>query len=116
MKKLISILKVMVLAYIITALLLLLGAFIMYKTGTGDKLTRIITLIVYGVSCITAGLVYTRIYKNRKLLRGALAGIIYYAILIVITIIINRGFPQDFGRVVISLTICTISGIMGALI
>lgn len=115
MKKIINILKVLILSYVITALLLLLGAFIMYKAGLGESMVRVITLIIYGVSTISGGLLYAKIMKSRKLLRGALIGLIYYIMLFIVSCIIRRGLPEEIARIPISVGICIIGGALGGL-
>lgn len=112
-KKITSILKVLVLAYVVTAVLLLLGAFIMYKAGIGESRMRIFVMVIYGIVTIISGFVYGRIRGGRRLLNGCLIGLIYFAVLMVISLIVNHGSCQDLKKAAISMTVCIVGGAIG---
>ena len=49
-RKLTTIFKVLIAAYLISAVLLAAGAFIMYKMRLGDGQMRIVVMVIYGIS------------------------------------------------------------------
>ena len=84
-KNILSILKVLIVAYVITGLLLLLSAFLMFKFNLGEGQVRIFVMTVYGIATIVAGIIYGKINReiqNPWCLRASLVFCcigIYYA-------------------------------------
>lgn len=115
-KRIISACKVLILAYVITALLLLLSAFMMYKIGIGDSTMRAFVMAIYGIATFVAGLCYVKIRKNRRIVNGALMGAVYFAILMMVSFIVNHELFQDGRKAAISCTVCIACGIMGGMV
>lgn len=114
-KKIVSILKVLVLSYVITAVLLLLAAFVMYKAGIGESRMRIFVMVIYGIVTIISGFVYGRTRGGRRLFNGCLIGLLYFAVLTVISCIVNHGFYDDMKKAAISMIICIAGGAIGGI-
>lgn len=115
-KKILTTLKVLALAYVLTGLLMLLSTFIMYKLKLSGEQTRLFAMVIYGVTTIVAGLIYGKIKGNKRLLNGAFMGLIYFAVLLVVSFIINRGFSDGLQENIISLIICVAGGSIGGII
>lgn len=114
-RKIASILKVLVLSYAVTAVLLLLAAFIMYKAGLGESRMRIFVMVIYGIVTIISGLVYGKIRGGKRLINGCLMGLLYFAVLTVISCIVNHGFFDDIKKAVISMIVCIAGGAIGGI-
>lgn len=114
-KKIVSILKVLALAYAVTAVLLLLAAFIMYKAGIGESRMRIFVMVIYGIVTIFSGFVYGRTKGGRRLFNGCLMGVLYFAVLTVISVAVNHGFCQDLKKAAISMAVCVVGGAIGGI-
>ena len=67
-RKLTTIFKVLIAAYLISAVLLAAGAFIMYKMRLGDGQMRIVVMVIYGISSIAAGIIYGKAKKEKRVL------------------------------------------------
>lgn len=114
-KKLLSVFKVLILAYVVTGLLLLLAAFIMYKAGLGEGQMRIFIMVIYGISTIVAGFSFGKAKGGKRLPLGALIGVLYFVFLTIVSCIVNRGFYDEMPRAVLSLVICIVGGIIGGI-
>ncbi len=114
-KKIFTVLKVLIIAYILTGVLLLIAALLMYKLGLVESQVRLFIMVIYGVSNIVAGLIYCKIKGGRRVLNGALIGVLYYALLSIVSFIVNHGFYDDIKKAVISLVICVTGGILGGI-
>ncbi len=115
-KKILTVLKVLAVAYVITALLMMLSSFIMLKLELSAEQSRLFVMVIYGVTTIVAGLIYGKIKGNRRLLNGAFMGIVYFAVLLVISFIVNKGFSDSLQENIISLIICVAGGSIGGII
>lgn len=114
-RKLTTIFKVLIAAYLISAVLLAVGAFIMYKMRLGDGQMRIVVMVIYGISSIAAGIIYGKAKKEKRVLNGALIGLLYFVFLSVVSFIINKGLYDDVKKAIISFVICITGGILGAI-
>ncbi len=114
-KKIVLAFKVLILSYVITAVLLFLSAFLMYKIGIGESTMRVFVMVIYGIATFTAGLTYVKAKKNRKLLNGAFMGIMYFVILTIVSLAVNHALYGDMKKAAISLCVCVVGGIMGGM-
>lgn len=112
-KKLLSVFKVLTLAYAVTGVLLLLAAFIMYKAGLGESQMRIFIMVIYGIATIVAGFSFGKAKGGKRLPMGALIGLLYFVFLTVVSCVVNRGFYEDTPKAILSLVICIVGGILG---
>lgn len=115
-KKILTVLKVLAVAYVITALLMLLSSLIMLKLQMSAEQSRLFVMVIYGVTTIVAGLIYGKIKGNKRLLNGALMGLVYFAVLLVVSLVINKGFSDSLQENIISLIICVAGGSIGGII
>lgn len=114
-KGLFSVFKSLIAAYVVTGLLLLFTALLMQKFGLSDNQVRLFVIMIYGVSTILGGLVFGKIKKNRRFFNGMIFGILYFAVLVLVSAIVNHGFENELGKNIISFIICVLGGIIGGI-
>lgn len=114
-KKAASVFKVLILSYVITGVLLLLAAFLMYKLRLGEGQMRIFVMVIYGISTIVAGFAYGKVKQEKRLLNGVVIGALYFVFLLFVSLIINKGIYDDIKKAVISFIICVLGGILGGI-
>lgn len=114
-KAVFSIFKSLIIAYIVTGILLLLAALLMQKIGLKDNQVRLFVILIYGVSNIVSGFIFGKMRKNRRLLNGIIIGVAYFAMLVLISAIINKGFGNELGKNIISFIICILGGAIGGI-
>lgn len=115
-KRIFPIMKTLIAAYAFTAVLLVLSAFIMYKMQLDELQVRLFVILTYGVSAIAGGFIYGKIKGCKRVLNGALAGILYFAVLLLVSCAVNRGFEESLGRNMLSFAVCMTGGIIGGII
>ena len=115
-EKVIFITKCMLAAYILTAGLLLLLAFMLYRFGLSEKVVAICIIGIYIVVTFAVGLIAGKREGKKKYLWGLAMGCAYYVILVIVSLIVNRG-PQDIaGNMVTVFFLCAGSGMLGGMI
>ena len=114
--KIFTVLKVLVLAYVLTGLLMLLSAFIMYKLKLSSDHSRLFVMVIYGIVTIVAGLLYGKIKEKRRLLNGAFMGFVYFLVLLIVSMVVNKGFTDSLQSNIISMIICISGGSIGGII
>ncbi len=115
-EKVIFITKCMLAAYILTAGLLLLLAFMLYRFGLSEKVVSICIIGIYIAVTFVVGLIAGKREGKKKYLWGLAMGCAYYVILVIVSLIVNRG-PQDIaGNMVTVFFLCAGSGMLGGMI
>lgn len=115
-KAVIRMLKSLLSAYIITGLLLLFVAFLLYKFQLSEGKVNICIIIIYAVSSFLSGLLEGKMMKTRKFLWGAAAGLLYFVILTLISLAVNQGFAGGSSHFVTTLILCTAGGTLGGML
>ncbi len=116
MEKVVFITKCMLAAYILTAALLLLLAFLLYRFGLSEKVVSLCIIGIYIAVTFAAGFLSGRRAGRRKFLWGLAMGTAYYAILVIVSLIVNRGIQDVAGSMVTVFFLCAGSGMLGGMI
>lgn len=116
MGKAVFIIKCMLGAYILTAGLLLLLAFILYRLGLSEKVVSVCIIAIYIAVTFLAGLLAGKREGKRKFLWGLVMGVLYFGILTVVSLVVNKGVEDVAGNMVTVFFLCAGSGMMGGMI
>lgn len=115
-KKAVRMLRSIVLSYVITAVVLLLVCFIMYKfklsmTGAGGAI-----LFTYVISCLAGGFVFGGAVEEKRYLGGGLAGGMYFFVVYVVSAVWNHTASLPMPGMLTTFLICVFSGMLGGMI
>ena len=116
MEKVIFIIKCMLGAYILTAGLLLLLAFMLYRFGLSEKVVSICIIAVYIIVTFLAGLLAGKREGQKKFLWGLLMGALYFGILVTVSLVVNRGLEDVAGNMMTVFFLCAGSGMLGGMV
>lgn len=112
----IRMLKSLLSAYIITGVLLLFLALLLCKFQLSEPKVNIGIIIVYVLSSFLGGFLEGKMMKTRKFLWGAAAGLLYFAILALISLAVNQGFGGGSSHFVTTLILCAAGGTLGGMV
>ena len=115
-EKVIFITKCMLMAYILTAGLLLLLAFMLYRFGLSEKVVSICIIAIYIVVTFLAGMLAGKKAGKRRFLWGLAMGITYYMILVIVSMIVNKGAQAVAGNMLTVFFLCAGSVMMGGML
>ncbi len=116
MEKAVFIIKCMLGAYILTAGLLLLLAFILYRFGLSEKVVSVCIIAIYIVVTFLAGLLAGKREGKRKFLWGLLMGVLYFGILTAVSLVVNKGLEDVAGSMLTVFFLCAGSGMLGGMV
>ncbi|MCI9066267.1 MAG: TIGR04086 family membrane protein [Lachnospiraceae bacterium] len=116
MEKAVFIIKCMLGAYILTAGLLLLLAFILYRFGLSEKVVSVCIIAIYIVVTFLAGLLAGKREGKRKFLWGLLMGVLYFGILTAVSLVVNKGLEDVAGNMLTVFFLCAGSGMLGGMV
>ena len=102
-------------AYILTMILLLLLAWLLYQMDVTKEIIEAGITFTYMITCFLAGNLAGIQMKQKRFLWGILMGIAYYVVLILLSILIN----QTMGTMtegVTTLILCVGGGMLGGML
>lgn len=108
--------KNLILAYIMTLIILLILAFLLYKVGLTEKTVSVCMIVTYVASTFAAGFLTGKKLKKMKFLWGLAVGAVYFVVLVVLSLIGGRAgnmFGKDF---VTTLLLCAGGGMLGGMV
>lgn len=114
--KAIVVVKSLLVSYVITAVILLILSFVMYKFDPPSAVISIGIIITYIVSCFIGGFLLGSVTKEKRFLWGIGMGAIYFAIILVVSIIFSKDAFGDFGSTISVFFMCALGGMLGGMV
>lgn len=109
-------LKCLLFSYILTGVMLLFLAFLLYKLHLSEKVVNVCIILIYVATAFFAGFITGKRKRSRKFFWGAVMGALYFAVLFVISAIVNRAFPQLSSDFTTSMLLCVGGGMLGGML
>lgn len=108
--------KSLLFSYILTAALLALLAFALYKLGLSEKTVSIAITVIYVVGTFFGGFVMGKKMGSRKFLWGLLMGTVYFLVLAVVSLCAGKGNIQMGTSFFTTLALCAGGGMLGGMV
>jgi putative membrane protein (TIGR04086 family) len=105
-----------IVSYILTGILLLGLAFLMYKCTLNSKQVTLGINTIYMVSCLLGGLLCAKACGSRRLLWGVIAGLLYFIILFGVSLLFHHQVEQGMSHFFLVLALCTAGGALGGVV
>ena len=110
------IVKLTGIAYLLTAIFLFIFTLAVYKTYMSDKNITIGIIVIYALSNVICGFIAGKVKQSKKFLWGALVGVSYLLVLIVISLIVTKEFPGNSSILLPATLSIIIGGTVGGMI
>ena len=108
--------KCLLFAYILTVGLLLFLALLLYRFGLAERTVSMAIVFIYIVASLFAGFLSGKKMGTRKFLWGLLSGVLYFAILLLVSMLLDHGATQMWGNLLTVFLICGGSGMLGGML
>ena len=108
--------KALLAAYVVTGILLIILALALYKFELNEGAVTAGVTAVYLISTFTGGLVVGKLAKVRRFLWGIVLGILYFALLLLVTVGIYRTFHGSSTEILVTFALCAGGGMTGGMI
>lgn len=110
----------LIVMYLISGVMLLLLAVLLYYLELSEQTIRIGVIVVYVVSGVAGGFLIGKQMKDKKYLWGLIAGGSYFALLFVLSLLVKSGMSEtlafDAVRILTTFVLCAVSGMAGGMI
>lgn len=108
--------KALLAAYVVTGILLIILALALYKFELNEGAVTAGVTAVYLISTFTGGLVVGKLAKVRRFLWGIVLGILYFALLLLVTVGIYRTFHGSSTEILVIFALCAGGGMARGMI
>ena len=108
--------KALLCAYVVTGILLLILALLLYKAGLSEGNVNAGILLTYVISTFSGGFVIGKLTGSRKFLWGLLAGILYFVLLLLISLGIYHSLQGASVETAAAFVLCAGGGMLGGMI
>ncbi len=110
-----AILKILLAMYLVTGGLLLLLSALLYKMQLSESVVSVGIVLIYVISGFLGGLLMGKIMKTRRFFWGMVIGGAYFLILVLGSILFEKGVNMELSRFFTTLVLCTASGMIGGM-
>lgn len=112
----IQVVKGVVAAFLLSAIILIVLAFLLYRFDVSESVVRGGIIAAYVFSCFIGGMVVSKRQKGKRYLWGILAGVLYYVIILVVSMIVNQKIFVNIPGVVSTGVLCILGGMLGGML
>lgn len=103
-------------SYIVTAVILMLLALLLYKMNLSEKVIHMSIIITYVAASFLGGFLAGKKMKQKKYLWGLFMGLAYYIVLFLISLAVNQSFTEVADSVFTALILCAGGGMLGGML
>lgn len=114
--KAVKMIKSVAASYVITAVVLLVLSFIMYRCKISMTGANSGILLTYVLSCLVGGFLFSGCLAQKRYLGGGLLGIVYFFVAYVVSAVWNQSLADQMPGMLTAFLICIFSGMLGGMI
>ncbi len=114
--KVMWVLKALLASYLITGVLLLILTLFLYKFEMNEKAASAAIVAVYLVSTFIGGIILGKLAKVRRFLWGMGLGVVYFGLLLLITLGVYRTLDTSAVHLMTTFVLCAGGGMAGGMI
>lgn len=115
-KKLIWVLKSLLCAYVLTGIFLLLLTWLLYKLNLDESKVTAGIIVIYVAATFAGGFAAGKFAKERKFLWGLMVGVLYFALLLLVSLGLYRSLQGNGANVLTTFLICAGGGMLGGMV
>ncbi len=112
----IPVMVILVTMYIITGILLLLLAFLMYRMDLSEPVANGAIIAIYIISGFLGGFLIGKKVGVKKYLWGFLMGVLYYGVLFLVGLLLHQSVDVDAVHLISTMVLCLLSSTAGGMI
>ncbi|MGL5258875.1 MAG: TIGR04086 family membrane protein [Lachnospiraceae bacterium] len=112
----INILFFVLIGYVVSIILLFVLAFILFKFSLTEYVVHLVIVGIYIISSFLSGFLLGKKMETKKYVWGLLEGVIYFGILIVLSMVFKQSIASISEQGISTFFICVVSGMLGGMI
>lgn len=108
--------KCLALSYLVTAILIFVLAFVLYRMRPSRQVINIIVMFIYIIGSFLGGFLAGGKVKEKKFLFGLMMGGIYFAVLLLVSLLMNGGLEDGGLKLLTTFMLCAGGGMIGGMV
>ena len=112
----IQMVKALLCAYVMTGVILLVLALLLYKMGLSEENVNAGIILTYVISTFSGGFVIGKLMGKRKFLWGLLAGVAYFVLLLLISLGVYHSLQGAMMNLLTTFFLCAGGGMLGGMV
>lgn len=114
--KILESIRCLLLSYLLTILLLLLLAFLVFQFNLASGIVNVTIICIYIITCFLGGFRLGKKVEDRRFLWGLILGLCYIALLILVSAIVNHGISLTSTTNITAMILCLGGGMLGGMV
>lgn len=106
----------LIISWIIAALLTVIVAFVFSKISMTRDKAHIFVLLIYVFANFFGGFICGKKTESRKFINGLICGVLFFVILIIASLIVNKGIVFSGMTVILTGVLCCASAMFGGML
>lgn len=108
--------KSLFISYVLTGIILLLLALIMYKAHPAEIVINAGVVFAYIFSAFVGGFTVGKKTQEKRFLWGIVLGVLYFAIIFAVSILMNKDVISQLGSTITVFIMCSFGGMLGGML
>lgn len=108
--------KALFVSYIMTGVILLILALIMYKAEPPNMFISTGVVFAYIFSAFIGGMIVGKKTQEKRFLWGIISGLLYFSIIFAVSILMNKDIMSQLGSTIVVFVTCGFGGMLGGML
>jgi len=108
--------KALFVSYVLTGIILLILALIMYKAEPPNIFINAGVVFAYIISSFAGGMIVGKKTQEKRFLWGIISGLLYFSIIFAISILMKKDIMSQLGSTVVVFVTCGFGGMLGGML
>ena len=109
-------LKALLAGYVVTGILLMILALLLYKIDLDEQKVTVGIVATYVISTFVGGFIMGKLVEGQKFIWGLVLGVIYFLLLFAVSFAVNHQLQSNGTNLVTTLLLCAGGGMLGGMV
>lgn len=109
-------LKALLAGYVVTGILLMILALLLYKIDLDEQKVTVGIVATYVISTFVGGFIMGKLVEEQKFIWGLVLGVIYFLLLFAVSFAGNHQLQSNGTNLVTTLLLCAGGGMLGGMV
>lgn len=114
--KTVTIIKALLASYVVSGIILLLLAFVMYKLEPPSMFVDVGIIFAYIFSAFVGGMIMGKCAQEKRYLWGILMGVLFFLVIFLLSFVMNKAVFGQVGSTVTVFLMCSLGGMLGGMV
>ena len=109
-------LKALLAVYVVTGVLLMILALLLYKIDLDEQKVTMGIIATYVISTFTGGFIMGKLVEEQRFVWGLILGVMYFLLLFAVSFAVNHQLQSNGTNLITTLLLCAGGGMLGGMV